>query len=299
MNRQRKKLIVVLGSTATGKSDVAVKLAKKFGGEVISTDSRQVYRGMDIGTGKVTIREKAGVPHHLLDVVSPKKVFTTAEFKKLADKAVEDIFARGKVPILAGGTGFYIDATLGDVSFPNVAPDKTLRKKLEGITTEALFKKLKKLDPRRAKNIDKHNPHRLVRAIEIATHLGKVPPLKKTKPAYEVLKIGLRVDDAVLKEKITSRLTARLRQGMVAEVKRLHRKGLSWKRMEALGLEYRYLSRYLRGILTKEEMIAELDLAIWHYAKRQKTYFKRNKATKWFAPREYLKIEKEVGRFLG
>lgn len=297
-NQEKQKIVVVLGSTATGKSDVAVKLAKKFNGEIISADSRQVYRGMDIGTGKITKREMNKVAHHLLDVTSPKNVFTASDFKKLAEKKIIDITKRGKLPILVGGTGFYIDSVLGNVSLPEVIPNMKLRKVLEKLTTEKLFNKLQKKDPRRAKNIDKNNRHRLVRAIEIVEHLGSVPKIKKVKSKYNVLKIGITLPDKVLKGKIYKRLIARIKAGMVAEAKTLHRKGVSWNRMNSLGLECRYLSLYLKGILTKEEMVYELNKAIWRYAKRQKTYFKKDKKTKWFSLKEQGKIDIEVKNFL-
>jgi tRNA dimethylallyltransferase len=295
------KIIVILGPTSSGKSEMAVQLAKKWNGEVVSADSRQVYCGLDIGTGKVTKREMAGVPHHLLDVAKPKHTFSVVEYKKLAEKAVDDILKRDKVPIIAGGTGFYIQAIVDNIIFPEVPPNEKLREELSKKTIDELFKILKKLDPRRAKEIDSKNPHRLIRAIEIATSIGKVPiqigqPGRLSK--YEVLQIGIKTDDERLKKKIYNRLIARLRAGMVAEVKKLHERGLTWKRMEALGLEYRYLSRYLRGKITKNEMIEQLNTAIWHYARRQKIWFKRDERIKWFTFAETKKIEKEIKKFL-
>jgi tRNA dimethylallyltransferase len=299
----KRKIIVVLGPTASptasGKSDMAVQLAKKFGGEVVSADSRQVYIGLDIGTGKVTKREMAGVSHYLLDVASAKRKFSVAEYKKRAEKVIDDILKRGKVPIVCGGTGFYIQAVVDDIIFPEVPPDEQLRTKLTKKTTDDLFKILKKKDPRRAKEIDSKNPHRLIRAIEIATHLGYVPHLAVEPPSkYEVLEIGIKTDDKVLKKRIYDRLIARLRVGMLAEVKHLHERGLSWKRMEELGLEYRFLSRYLRGKITKEELLEQLNTAIWQYSRRQKTWFKRDKRIKWFSLGETKNVEKEVEGFL-
>ena len=167
MNREKEKpkIIVVLGPTASGKSDLAVQLAKKIstfsrGAEIISADSRQVYKGMDIGTGKITKRGMAGIPHHLLDVKSPKIRFSVSEYQKLANQTIKKILKREKTPIICGGTGLYIDAVIESVAFPDIPPDYRLRKKLEKLPTNELFKKLKKLDPRRAKNIDKNNPRR-------------------------------------------------------------------------------------------------------------------------------------------
>ena len=272
--RHMQKIIVVCGPTATGKSDYAVKLAKEIKGEVISADSRQVYKGMDIGSGKITKREMRGVPHYLLDVANPRRVFSVVQYKKLADKVIKDILKRDKIPIIVGGTGFYIDALIYDTDFPAVPPNKALRKKLEKLSTEKLAAKLLKLDHTRYETIDRHNRVRLIRAIEIATALGKVPKVKRKKK-YEVEWHYLDFPDEVLKKRIHDRLLKRMKMGMVREVKGLREKGVSWKRLESLGLEYRYLARYLQNKLTKKDMLAQLELAIWHYAKRQRTWFKK------------------------
>lgn len=297
--KTKKKVLVVLGPTATGKSALAVLLAKRFGGEVISADSRQVYKGLNIGTGKLTKKEMVGIPHHLLDVASPSRVFTVSHYKKLAEKALKKIWTKGKIPILCGGTGFYIRAIVDNIALPEVPPNKKLRAQLEKKTTEELFEILKKLDARRAKDIDRKNPRRLVRAIEIAKYLGKVPRLKASPPNdMDVLEIGIDIPDKILKERISKRLDARIKQGMVAEVKKLHRNGLSWNRMEALGLEYRYLARYLQGKISKDRMVSKLEHEIWQYAKRQRTWFKKDKRIVWFRPQERKKIEGLVEKFL-
>ncbi|MCC6198830.1 tRNA (adenosine(37)-N6)-dimethylallyltransferase MiaA [Candidatus Nomurabacteria bacterium] len=268
------KIIVVCGPTATGKSDFAIALAKKIGGEIISADSRQVYRGLDIGSGKITKREMKSVPHHLLDVASPTRVFSVAQYKKLADKAIKDILKRGKVPIICGGTGLYIDAVVYDTDFPAVPPNKPLRIQLEKIPTEALVQKLEALDLERFAAIDTNNRVRLIRAIEIARALGKVPKVSRQK-RYDVEWHYLDFPDDILKTRIHNRLYKRMKSGMVTEVRRLHSEGVSWKRLEALGLEYRYLAQFLQGKITKSEMLVQLETAIWHYAKRQRTWFKK------------------------
>ncbi len=189
---KRQKIIAIVGPTASGKSGLAVELAAKYNGEVVSADSRQVYAGLDIGTGKVTKKEMGGVPHHLLDVVSPKKIFTVSEFKEKAEKGIADILHRSKLPIICGGTGFYIQAIVDNVIFPEVPPNAALRKKLEKKSAVELAKILQKLDPVRFKSIDIKNPHRLIRAIEIAKALGKVPKIK-IDPQYETLLIGIKI----------------------------------------------------------------------------------------------------------
>jgi len=296
------KILVILGPTSSGKSNLAVKIAKKFEGEVISADSRQVYKGLDIGTGKITKNEMRGVPHHLLNVASPKTIFTVAKYKELAEKAIEKISTRGKLPIICGGTGFYIQAVIDDIMLPEVPPNVNLRKKLKDKTVVELFELLKKLDPARAQNIDLKNPHRLVRAIEIATKLGSVPRLdvvgRPSGSKYDVLQIGIKTDDKILKKKISIRLFARISRGMVAEVKNLHSNGLSWKRMEELGLEYRYLARFLQDKISKEEMIRQLSAEIWRYSRRQKTWFKRDKRIVWIEASDLKNMEREINRFL-
>ena len=295
----QQKIIVILGPTSSGKSDLAVILAKKFKGEIISADSRQVYKGMNIGTGKITKKEMRGIPHHLLDVANPKRKYSVAQYKREAQKIIRDISCRGKIPIICGGTGFYIQAIVDNIVFPKVKSNPTLRRELKKFSTEELFLKLKKLDNFRAKNIDSHNPHRLIRAIEIATELGLVPNLEARLPSkYDVLQRGIKTTDDVLKERIYKRLLARLRRGMVAEVKRLHTEGVSWKRMEELGLEYKFISWFLQEKISKEEMVKQLNTAIWQYAKRQKTWFKRDERIKWFSLNEMSKMEKEVEEFL-
>lgn len=296
---QKPKLLVILGPTASGKSDLAILLAKKFDGEIISADSRQVYKGLDIGTGKITKKETRGIPHHLLDVTHPRNIFTVTDWKREAEKIITSVVKRDKLPIVVGGTGFYIQAIVNDISIPEVKPNKALRAELLRKTPAVLFKMLEKLDPRRAREIDSKNPRRLIRALEIAEELGTVPLLKKYESKkYEILQIGIVTDDNVLQERIHKRLAKRMRTGMVEEVRRAHKNGLSWKRMEELGLEYRYLARFLTGTLGREETLKQLETAIWKYAKRQKTWFKKDKRIKWFSVKEYKKIEQEVAQFL-
>ena len=274
-------IVVILGQTATGKSDFAIKLACKIDGEVVSADSRQVYKGLNIGSGKITKKEMRDVPHHLLDVVNPRRRFTVAEYKLLSDKKIQEIFSRGKTPIICGGTGFYIDAVVNGTVFPDVPPNTKLRKKLDKRTSSELLRMLKKLDPRRARKIDPKNKVRIIRAIEIAKSLGRVPPISRTKPKFEFIKVGLWLPPEKIKKKIKKRLLARLKIGMVDEVKKLHASGLSWRRLEEFGLEYRYVALYLQKKISKSKMIEELENEIYHYAKRQITWFKRDKEILW------------------
>ena len=280
MREIKPKIIAIIGPTATGKSDLGVSLAKKYNGEVVSADSRQVYRGLDIGTGKITKQEMQGVPHHLLDVADPKRVYSVARYQRQGQKAIASILKRGKVPIIVGGSGFYVNALLFDMKLPDVKPDVALRKKLEKLSTAELFMKLTAIDERRALDIDKNNRVRLIRAIEIATHQGATPPLTTSSP-YDIYWIGIRTDNTILKERIALRLTKRLRKGMLAEFKRLHRQGVSFRRMEALGLEYRFGARLLQKLITRKEFETQLTSEIVKYAKRQMTWWKRNKCIHW------------------
>ncbi len=292
------KIIAVVGPTASGKSALAVLIARLVGGEVVSADSRQVYTGLNIGTGKVTKSEMRGVPHHLLDVANPKRAMSVVQYERLATSAIRDILKRGKVPIICGGTGLYIDAILTSTSFPAVPPNAKLRKELEKLSPEKLFEKLKKLDPARAETIDAKNPRRLIRAIEIATSLGSVPARTPAKERYDTLYIGLTLGKEELSKRIHTRLLARMRRGMIAEAKRLHEQGLSWKRMESLGLEYRFLAQFLQNKITKEEMLNLIDIASQQYAKRQMVWFKRNKKIGWINPEDNKSVSALVTRFI-
>ncbi|MEK9134866.1 MAG: tRNA (adenosine(37)-N6)-dimethylallyltransferase MiaA [Patescibacteria group bacterium] len=266
-----KRLIVVLGPTGSGKSNLAVKLAKKFNGEVISADSRQIYKGMDIGTGKITKKEMEGIPHHLIDVVSPKRRFTVTQYRNLALRAINKIFKKNKIPVLCGGTGFYIQSVVDGIVIPEVKPDWKLRKKLEKKSVKELHKLLKKLDPERAKSIDKFNPRRVIRAIEIIMKTGKpIPELKKNPLPYSVLIIGLKLTKNELEKRIKQRVEKMIKLGLEKEAK-----------------------KFLAPIIGYQEwsLPNPKDLIIQHtiqYAKRQMTWFKKDKRIIW------LKTQKEA-----
>ncbi|MFA4890267.1 MAG: tRNA (adenosine(37)-N6)-dimethylallyltransferase MiaA [Candidatus Paceibacterota bacterium] len=292
------KIIVIIGPTASGKSELAVKFALRLGSlnnvrdksgraEIISADSRQVYKGLNIGSGKISKKEMKGVSHYCLDIASPKKIFTALDFKRCGEKAIADILARGKTPIICGGTGFYIDILLGRMQIAEVAPNWKLRKKLEKMPVEKLFKMLKKLNSIRAKNIDAKNPRRLIRAIEIAKTLGKVPKVSSQYPVVssQYLFIGIKLPEKELQKRIEKRVKKMLRQGLIKETKRLHDSKLSWKRLYELGFEYKYPAMFLQGKINKTEMLEKMILENRQYAKRQMTWFKRNKDIKWTSGR--------------
>lgn len=292
-----KKLIVILGPTASGKSGLAVRIAKKVNGEVISADSRQVFKGMDIGTGKISKEEMKGIPHYLLDVADPKRKFSVAQYKKLALSAINKILKKGKIPIICGGTGFYIQTVIDGITIPEVKPDWKLRRKLEKKSVENLYKILRKIDSKRAKTIDRKNPRRLIRAIEIVIKTKKpVPVFKKNPLPYPVLMIGVRKEKEELKKLIRKRLLKRLKNGMIAEIKKLRKDGASWKRLEEFGLEYKWIAFYLQRKTKYKEMLEKLQKDIEHFAGRQMTWFKKDLRIKWIKDKKTA--EKLTNRFL-
>lgn len=292
---QKQKVIVILGPTATGKSNLAVKMAlrlrssapstKKSGGEVISADSRQVYKGLDIGTGKITKKEMKDIPHYMIDIVSPKLKYTVAEYQKEANSAIVEIAKKDKIPVICGGTGFYIDSITKGITFPEVPPNEKLRKSLYSKSAIALFEYLKRIDKRRAQDIKNkneiNNKVRLIRAIEIAKVLGKVPKITQGNPVYKFIKIGLYLPSDKLKKKVEKRVKKMFEDGLLEEIKKLKKTGISEKRLKELGFEY--------DSPTYEKVVKET----LKYAKRQMTWFKRDKEIKWFDA-SVKNLEKEV-----
>jgi tRNA dimethylallyltransferase len=280
-NSSNKKLIVILGPTASGKTELAIELAKKFNGEIVNADSRQVYKGMDVGTAKPTKKEMQCVPHHLFSIASPKRKFTVAQYRKLTLKTIEKIQRKGKVPFLVGGSWFYIRAVVDGLVIPEVPPDWKWRKKLEKKSEKELYEILKKLDPERAKTIEKENKRRLIRAIEICKKIGKVPPLKFEPLPYPVLMLGMKIDKKELMKRIKKRFFEWLKKGLIAEVKKLRKMGISFKRIEEFGMHYREISKYLQGKISKKEMIENSIKGIQNYAKKQMNWLKKEKRIKW------------------
>ena len=271
------KLIVIAGTNASGKSGLGVELASRYGGEIVSADSRQVFRGLDLGSGKITPQEMQGVPHHLIDVCQPGDFFSMADFQRLAYAAIDGIQARGKLPFLVGGTGLYVDAVAEGYELSDRAPDLALRAELETHTTPELYQMLQEKLP--GTEIDPRNRNRVMRALERLAADDYHPG--KRQPRYEVLKLGVSWDRETLKQRIDERLERRLRDGMVQEVQGLLDAGVSREFLMKLGLEYRYLTRYLDGKLTYEQMVLELGNAIKKFAKRQVTWFKKDPAIHW------------------
>jgi len=271
------KLIVIEGTNASGKSSLGISLAARFGGEIVSADSRQVYRRLDLGSGKVTPEEMNGVPHHLLDVRDPGEFFSMADFQRLAYEAIDGILARGAVPFLVGGTGLYVDAVADGYELSDISPDHDLRAHLETFDTPALYGMLKEKLP--DTEIDPRNRHRVMRALE-RLEANDYHPGRKS-PRYELLKLGVTWPREILKQRIDERLERRLREDMVDEVRSMLDDGVSEEFLVKLGLEYKYLTWYLTGKIGYEQMVEELGNAIKKFAKRQMTWFRRDPRIIW------------------
>lgn len=268
----------MVGPTASGKTALGIFLAQKLKGEVISADSRQIYKGLAAIARVPDKKERAGIPHHLIEFASPKRLYSAGEFKKHAEKIIANIQKKNGVPIVVGGTGFYADSLLRGFSLPEVEPNKKLRTQLAKKTPAQLFAILKKLDKKTAARIDAKNPARLVRAIEIAKALGKVPELISDSP-YEVLWLGLRPAEAKHQKAIRTGVVNRL-NAMLREAKKL-RASLSKKHIAALGFELIPLLAYLDKKITKAELIEQLVRSELGYVKRQMRWFKRREDIHW------------------
>ncbi|MCH8049094.1 tRNA (adenosine(37)-N6)-dimethylallyltransferase MiaA [Patescibacteria group bacterium] len=276
------KLIVIVGPTASGKTDLAIKIAKQFDGEVISADSRMVYRGMDIGTAKPEGKRGEsyminGVPHWGIDILEPDEDFTAANFKKYADQTIKEIIERGHVPILAGGTGLYVSAVVDNLTFTEVPPNEDLRQKLEALTNDELLARISEKDPKTAETIDAANRRRLIRALEIIETTGE--PLakqqRKGKSKYEVLEIAIDLPREELYERIDQRVDRLIATGLVDEVRGLKEQyGCEINAMTGIG--YRQICAFLQGFIKLKDAIELLKRDTRHYAKRQMTWFRRD-----------------------
>ena len=263
--------IAVIGPTASGKSARAIALAKERDGEVISVDSRQVYRTLDIGTEKITAEEMQGVPHHLIDIREPEDAYSAGDFVADAERLIADMHARGKTPILAGGTHFYFDALL--YGLPQMPSDPQVRAGIEALTDAEIFARIMELDPRRAAMLDPHNRRRLVRALEIITLHGSVPERERAEPRYRVEWVVIDPPKEVLRARIDARLQQTLDRGLVEEVRRT-RERVGDARLNELGLEYRIVGEYLRGERTEDSLLGALSVKLWHYAREQKKWLR-------------------------
>lgn len=290
MSPQLLPLCVLVGPTGVGKTEVAIELARRLDGEVVTADSMQVYRGMDIGTAKPTIAERAGIPHHLIDVITPDSPFNVARYRDLAHEAIAHIHARGRLPILSGGTGLYVKAVVGEFLFPDQGADSELRRKLqqeaETEGRERLHAKLAAADPVAAMRIHPNDVRRVVRALEVYESTGRtmtehIAAAQARGPRYRDVRIGLVRDRAELYERIDRRVYAQLEQGLIDEVSRL-RTEYRLHRTALQGLGYKEVLDYLDGRVSLAEAVASLQRETRHYAKRQLTWFRRDSDIVWF-----------------
>jgi tRNA dimethylallyltransferase len=269
----KKRILCIAGPTASGKSARAVEEALARGGEVISVDSRQVYRGLDIGTEKMSELEMRGVPHHLIDIREVGEPYTAADFVADATRLISDISERGKLPILVGGSHFYFDALLRGLP-TGVEVDPALRGELEELSTEQLFAKVVERDPRRASELDPQNRRRLIRALEIITTRGFVPERGTTESPYDTEWLVIDPPREELRVRIDTRLQSALDRGLVEEVRRV-RSAVSDARLDELGLEYKIVGEYLRDERGMDSLLPTLSSKLWQYARRQKAWIRK------------------------
>ena len=299
--RSLPRLVVVLGPTASGKSALGIALAQRFDGEIVSADSRQVYRGLDIGTAKVTPQEQALAPHHLLDVADVADIYTVAQFRQQAIAAINAILERGKQPFLVGGSPHYIQAVVDNLAIPAIAPRPALRSELEQRPLPDLLTELEQLDPRSYAVIDRDNPRRVIRALEVCLVSGKPFSEQRARhdPLYNCLLLGINWPRAVLYRRIDQRVDERIAQGMIEEVQALLARGINHQRLEDLGLEYRFISRWLRGEFASEaEMTQRLKYAIHDFTRRQLSWFRRDPRILWIEGYDVERAMGLVGEFL-
>jgi len=283
VKEKKPDLLVLLGPTASGKTKLSIDLALELNAEIISADSRMIYKEMNIGTAKPNIDERKKIPHHLIDIISPDEKFTASDFKKLTYQKIEEIKKQGKLPFLVGGTMLYIDSIVYNYNFGNTKPDPQIRLELEQKTTEELYKKLLEKDPEHAQKIEKNNRRHIIRPLEIIIQTGKKisKQKKKDKSLYNSLKIGLRVEKDKLHKRINSRVQEQIKTGLIEETKNLANK-YNYSLPSMTGLGYKQIGFYLENKLKLEEATEILQRDTRRFAKRQITWWKRDKKIIWF-----------------
>ncbi|HRD01882.1 MAG TPA: tRNA (adenosine(37)-N6)-dimethylallyltransferase MiaA [Candidatus Saccharicenans sp.] len=307
MVNSQKKILIIVGPTAVGKSALAVDLAQKFRGEIISCDSRQIYRGFDIGTDKPPVLVKQAVPHYLIDVVDPEETFSAADFSRLALEEIDRILSRGNLPMVVGGTGLYHRALVEGL-FPGPGRDDSLRNRLkkeaQNDGLENIYKKLQKIDPAYAEKISRADGIRIIRALEIFYLTGRpisehfsqtVSPLKNK--GFILYQIGLKLERKVLYQRIDERVRRMFSEGLIEETRQLLARGISEQATPFKGLGYRQVLRYLQGEISLEEAVNSTQIETRHYAKRQLTWFKKTEGIIWFEAEDREKIENYVREY--
>lgn len=296
---EKPKVIAIVGPTASGKTALGIELALHIGGEVISADSRQVYRGLDIGTGKITKEETRDIQHHLIDIVAVQYTYTATDFAHDAAVAIDDIRTRDKTPIIVGGTFFYLDVLRGRRSPAPVPPNPTLRTELEQVATTELFNRLAIAAPERVATIDPHNRRRLIRALEIHAALGFIPNVTISNPdsLYDWCILGLTVPSETLRANFQRRANDWLARGLLEESAWLLNQ-VGPERLTEFGFEYQLAEALRTSAIDKDTFLTQFEQKNWQYAKRQLTWLKRDDAVEWFAPENQLAILKRATTFL-
>ncbi|KFZ44769.1 tRNA delta(2)-isopentenylpyrophosphate transferase [Smithella sp. SC_K08D17] len=299
-----KNLIVILGPTASGKTHLAVRLAHDMRGEIISADSRQVYKKMDIGTGKDLdqyIINDRRIPYHLIDIIDPENEFNLFEFQNRFYEVFNNMIERGVVPVLVGGTGLYLESVLTGYNMPHAPVDKKLREDLDRKSKCELQEILQEMKPRLHNKTDIDDSERLIRAIEIERARNITDYAQQGRPDIDAIVFGIRWERSTVRQRITARLKERLNQGMIEEVRKLNAAGLTWTKLESFGLEYRFVSRYLQKLITFEEMEKKLNTAIHQFAKRQETWFRRMEkkgiVINWISGDNYTLLKESVMKY--
>nr|WP_300092673.1 tRNA (adenosine(37)-N6)-dimethylallyltransferase MiaA [Sedimentibacter sp.] len=294
------KIIVIVGPTAVGKTYVSVELAKKLGTEIISADSMQIYKGMDVGTAKIKDEEKQGIVHHMIDLISPDENYSVSDFKTEAEKNIDNILSRGKIPVIVGGSGLYVNSLIYDLDFSNAKSNDKLRDYYTYYHQEhgedALYEKLKKIDPESAEKIHKNNVKRVIRALEVYDLTGKKfsqmnTDIRKKSSKYDFILIGLSMDRKTLYERINQRVDKMIDDGLVEEVKSLLDKGFEKNLISMQAIGYKEIIEFLEGNITFEEAVNILKRNTRHFAKRQFTWFLKDENVKWFNIENVNKID--------
>lgn len=280
MKSAKPKVIAIVGPTASGKTDYAINLAGKIGGEIVSADSRLVYKGFDIGTAKPAMEERKGIPHYMIDIVEPEVDYSAGLYADDAQKVINNILERGKIPVAAGGTGLYFRLLLENYDVPKVEPDYEMREELKEYPSEELYKRLQRIDRQRASEIDPNDKKKIIRAIEMAEHLEKPLSEYKKKPLYDVEWIGINCTRDILYERINRRVDLMIEKGLIDETRELLKKHGRIKNLVCT-IGYQEMIAYLDGALTLEEAKDKLKQNTRNYAKRQLTWFRKNKDIKW------------------
>ena len=303
----KEKVIIIAGPTASGKSSLAIKLAKLINGEIISSDSMQIYKGMDIGTAKVSQDERKLIPHHMIDIISPKEKYSVEEFQKFSKKLIKEIHQRGHIPILVGGTGLYINSIIYDYDFNNVKPNYEFRKKMEAIykkNPEILLNRLIEIDEKLYSSLNLKDKKKIIRALEVYEYSGETITVdSKSNENYDFYLFVINDDRKILYERINKRVDQMLEKGLIDEVKNLIDKGLNENHQSMKAIGYREIIPYLNNETDYETMVEKLKKDTRRYAKRQLTWFRKNKEAIWLNKQDYSeeemieKILEEINEF--